>query len=204
MIKRLVTGLGTVTFVLIMVGMVSATIVQNPDSGHSYELVLAGGVTWDQANAAANLRPGNWHLATITDATENAFIENLLAPGAPFFEDSCLSGNLVGSVCQGIWLGGTSSTRSSNDWSWVTGEVWSFTDWGPTAPFGNGDRLQIDEFRSQGQLIAWNDVPGEWVRGTGYIVESSSASPVPEPSTVLLLGSGLAGLAWYGRKRKKA
>ena len=27
--------------------------------------------------------------------------------------------------------------------------------------------------------------------------------PVPEPSTILLLGSGLLGLGWYGRKRKK-
>lgn len=30
------------------------------------------------------------------------------------------------------------------------------------------------------------------------------SDPVPEPSTFLLLGSGLAGLACYGRKRKKA
>jgi len=70
-----------------------------------------------------------------------------------------------------------------------------------------------------------------WVNGTKYIDESynntiadldsgyvglgrkmhydnvlgySSTEPVPEPSTILLLGSGLLGLSWYGRKRKKA
>ena len=33
-----------------------------------------------------------------------------------------------------------------------------------------------------------------------YVYEPA---PVPEPSAILLLGSGLLGLGWYGRKRKK-
>ena len=45
-----------------------------------------------------------------------------------------------------------------------------------------------------------NPNTGAWV--TTGVIDDGSSSPVPEPSTILLLGSGLAGLAFYRRKRK--
>jgi hypothetical protein len=44
----------------------------------------------------------------------------------------------------------------------------------------------------------------QWNVRNGLVEPPPTVNPVPEPSTILLLGSGLLGLGWYGRKRKKA
>ena len=41
-------------------------------------------------------------------------------------------------------------------------------------------------------------------RSQYYIRYDVAPTPIPEPTTALLLGSGLIGLVWYGRKRKNA
>ena len=74
---------------------------------------------------------------------------------------------------------------------------------------GIGRTCVYDEiFRTEG-LAAMEVYSNEWVMSgfDSYTIDMNGKGPievVPEPSTVLLLGSGMAGLAWCRRKRKKA
>ncbi|MCZ7625536.1 MAG: PEP-CTERM sorting domain-containing protein [Candidatus Methylomirabilis sp.] len=56
-------------------------------------------------------------------------------------------------------------------------------------PQGNTVALRFDTVGTSGEFVGVN--------------LNIDATPVPEPATLLLLGSGLAGLGWFGRKRRK-
>lgn len=182
-------------------------------NAHWYRLVDDGASGWTEARARAQTEFGG-DLATITSAGEQQFITSALFGGSP--PDEALRGSW--------WLGGTDAT-SEGTWMWVTGEPWSFTNWGESQPdnntsppFGdvNGeDHLQL-VWRTDGTsplLGGWNDVretgylasdpnfatlPNLWLRG--FIVERTSdprprPEPVPAPPALPLFAAALLGLA---------
>ena len=62
-----------------------------------------------------------------------------------------------------------------------TGEPFTFADWGPSEPFGNGNHISYAKW---GSLVAWNDIPSvHTVIPYGYILETA----VPEPSSIILV-----------------
>jgi hypothetical protein len=138
----------------------------NPANGHAYEFVSAS-VSWTGARAAAEAASYlgvQGHLATISDAVENDFV-SALAPN-------------------GGWIGGfqdltsPSYSEPGGGWTWVTGEPFSFTNWGATEPNNTPANEDVLELWSSGQ---WNDAPDQ-VSGflVGYVVEYDLSPCAPD------------------------
>lgn len=179
-------------------------------NGHYYEVIETpdNDIGWEQARDIAfgmthtdNSTIYLGHLATVASQGENDFITNLL--GESENKDTYFLGGY-----QTPQTDESTLARRKADWHWVTGENWDFTKWRTGEPnntySGGGSEEHLEIFSTQGGL--WNDVQSVDGRGRwGYVVEYEIASfaPVPEPSTILLLGCGLLGLAGVARKRNK-
>jgi len=168
-------------------------------NNHEYRIISSTDISWNNANN--NATSDGWYLATITNQQEQDFIKSLLTS----ISSSC--SHCCGSTC-GFWLGGFNATGF---WQWVTGEPWSYTNWGNRQPRNGGKYLAISAKNvSCGGCCGGGHLRiGDWYTPIrcggcgcscccgicGYIEEKSNT--VPEPMTIFLIGSGMIGIFGY-------
>jgi hypothetical protein len=141
-----------------------------PETGHTYESVLVpDGITWDDASAAAQAAGG--YLATITSASEDQFVFDLIN-NPVFYSPPSVSGDFLGP-----WLGGRKATGQSN-FEWVTSEPFAYSNFENNQPdgvFGSDQKIQYYKVNSLAAGSKWGDHPGGPIPGyflpTAYVIE---------------------------------
>lgn len=173
---------------LILLGSNSwAVPIFNTATGHYYDLVNSGSSgSWD--NAEANAIAAGGHLVTINDAAEEAWLRVEFG-SAPRF-----------------WIG-FNDRASEGTWAWSSGEAVSYANWddgepnnSPTASGDGEDFAVLNWVAATGAWNDWDHQRGDYPKCNPIngIVEINS---IPEPATMLLIGTGLFGIAVLGRKR---
>lgn len=104
-------------------------------------------------------------------------------------------------------------TSGVNDLDYVA----SYIDFYPTdlyeaGPTSGTYTLDLTSYRNSSIRLEFGLEPDGWYDGGygsivtfsnfDYVTESNSQAPVPEPSTILLFGAGLAGLAGVSRRKR--
>ena len=179
---------------LLIVGSVNAAPIQWSDNGHYYEYV-SDSTTWNEALSLAATSYYNGmqgYLATITSQGEQDFLRQNF-PYVAWIAGSD-EWDPASENDEGVWkwMAGPETGQQINFFAWASGE--------PNNCCGGEDYLQFHWVNDGG----WNDHggPGNASQRNGYLVEYSPNTPhnIPEPTTLILLGSGLAAIGWRRRK----
>lgn len=202
---------------MLLPGTADATWVQWTGAGATnnwYRLVEDTASGWSAARARAQTEFGG-DLVTITSPGEQLFINWALFGGSSPFN----------AALRGSWWIGATDAAVEGAWTWVTGEAWSFANWGASQPDNNSSFPFGDANGEDYAQLVWRPdptsaLPGGWndTREAGYkptdpgladfpnlflrgfIVERTTdpnprPEAIPAPAALPLFAAALLGLA---------
>ena len=189
-------------FFLLTVGALNATAIswnENTDGDLNYSSTFdldeglntfTGSYFWDYTTSSSSYDTDRFDFNLTTGLQLNSVTYELT--GFNYIDANTTYGKYASSSFRlsgsdGSTLGATSVSLLS-----VSGPIMFFED---AFPLSAGSYL----FDGSGRGISLGDA---WYADYRLTFDVSTSSPVPEPATFLLLGSGLAGLVFYRRKRK--
>jgi hypothetical protein len=172
--SRLPVALVVLALTLGLAGTAVADYTWYSYGGHEYALTQIA-ESWTAAEGeAVGL---GYHLVTINDAAEQTWLQN----NSHFYNYY-------------IWIG---LNRQGETWVWSSGEPVTYTNWVTGSPPGSPNYAFMYMPPGSSEYVGlWANYEND-ISFQGII----ERSPVPLPSGLLLLGSGLAGLAAWRRRR---
>jgi hypothetical protein len=181
-------------FVFVITSVTSAQIATGQWGLHVYYVFSYPNQLWDAAASDLASRLPGYYLATITSQEEQNYLYSMMT-----------TYNISGQY----WLGGyqypLDEPVADANWTWVTGEPWSYTNWlsppEPNDAFGPGSEQYLAMWKNNLYDWQWNDDGN--VLGLGNISGYVAETVIPEPGTILLLGSGFLGLGIVGWLRRR-
>jgi hypothetical protein len=185
--------------------------IENP--GFEADVLADGGAQWGMTGWATEIRAGTWNpgdgyfsvlnyggsnvafsngpaISQVLDYTLKTNTELVLQADVGYRLDM----SLLPEYELQLWAGGNLLASSSD--SLIQGEFITSTL--------SYNVLDTDPIGQQLEIVLFNNNPGRYSQvNFDNISLHNQPLPVPEPSTLLLLGSGLLGLGYFIRRKKR-